>query len=109
MKKYITTSLLLAVTILAISCSDDEEKDLVNEVNKNGSVETSVSVNHVDSLHDVLVTKHTVWTNGSTSKTIVNNDTIPALGNALVEAEDEKGEAKNAIAKKAYEIFITVK
>jgi hypothetical protein len=56
-----------------------------------------------------LVTKHIVWTNGSTSKTIINSDTIPALGSAMVEAEDEKGEAKNAMAKKGYEIFITVK
>lgn len=109
MKKYITTSLLLASTIFVTSCSDEEEKDLVNEVNKNGSIETSVSVNHLDSTHDLLVTKHTVWTNGNTSKTIVNNDTIPALGSAMIEAEDEKSEAKNVMAKKAYEIFITVK
>ncbi len=109
MKKYITTSLLLAATIFVTSCKEDEEKDLVNEVNKNGSIETSVSVNHLDSTHDLLVTKHIVWTNGNTSKTIINSDTIPALGSEMVEAEDEKGEAKNAIAKKGYEIFITVK
>jgi hypothetical protein len=109
MKKYIITSLLLASIIFAPSCVDDEEKDLVNEVNKNGSIETSVSVNHLDSTHDLLVTKHIVWTNGSTSKTIINNDTIPALGAAIVEAEDEKGNTKNAMVKKGYEIFITVK
>jgi hypothetical protein len=109
MKKYIRTSLLLAAIICTTSCGDDEEKDLVNEVNKNGSIETSVSVNHLDSLHDLLVTKHIVWTNGSTSKTIINSDTIPALGSAMVEAEDEKGKAKNAMVKKGYEIFITVK
>jgi hypothetical protein len=109
MKKYITIYLLLATIICTTSCGDDEEKDLVNEVNKNGSIETSVSVNHLDSIHDLLVTKHIVWTNGSTSKTIINSDTIPALGSAMVEAEDEKGEAKNAMAKKGYEIFITVK
>jgi hypothetical protein len=109
MKKYITTYLLLATIICTTSCEDEEEKDLVNEVNKNGSIETSVSVNHLDSTHDLLVTKHIVWTNGNTSKTIINSDTIPALGSAMVEAEDEKGEAKNAMAKKGYEIFITVK
>ncbi len=109
MKKYITTSLLLVAIIMLASCKEDEEKDLVNEVNKNGSIETSVSVNHLDSTHDLLVTKHTVWTNGSTSKTIVNNDTIPALGSAMIEAEDEKGKAKKVMAKKAYEIFITIK
>ena len=109
MKKYITTSLLLAITILAASCSDDEEKDLVNEVNKNGSIETSVSVNHLDSTHDLIVTKHIVWTNGNTSKTIVNNDTIPALGSSMKEGEDENGETKTAMVKKGYEIFITVK
>jgi hypothetical protein len=109
MKKYITTSILLAVIVCTTSCGDNEEKDLVNEVNKNGSIETSVSINHLDSLHDLLVTKHIVWTNGNTSKIIINNDTIPALGSAMVEAEDEKGEAKNAMVKKGYEIFITVK
>jgi PBP1b-binding outer membrane lipoprotein LpoB len=109
MKKYITTSLLLAAILFVTSCSEDEEKDLVKEVNKNGSIETSVSVNHLDSTHDLLVTKHIVWANGSTSKTIINNDTIPALGSAMVEAEDEKGDVKNVMAKKAYEIFITVK
>jgi hypothetical protein len=108
-KKYITTTLLLATIICTTSCEDEEQKDLVNEVNKNGSIETSVSVNHLDSTHDLLVTKHIVWTNGSTSKTIINNDTIPALGSAMVEAADEKGDAKNAIVKKGYEIFITVK
>jgi hypothetical protein len=109
MKKYITTSLLLAATIFVTSCGDDEEKDLVNEVNKNGSIETSVSVNHIDSLHDLLVTKHIVWTNGNTSKTIVNNDTIPALGNTNTVAENEEGDTKNINVKKAYEIFITIK
>jgi hypothetical protein len=109
MKKYITTSLLLAVTILVTSCGEDKNEDLVNEVNKNGSIETSVSVNHLDSTHDLLVTKHIVWTNGTTSKTIINNDTIPALGSTMVEAEDEKGDVKNAMVKKGYEIFITVK
>jgi hypothetical protein len=109
MKKYITTSLLLAAIIFVTSCGDNEEKDLVNEVNKNGSIETSVSVNHLDSLHDLLVTKHTVWTNGNTSKTIVNNDTIPALGNTNTVAENEEGDTKNINVKKAYEIFITIK
>ncbi len=109
MKKYITTSLLLATAVFITSCGNDEEKDLVNEVNKNGSIETSVSVNHLDSIHDLLVTKHTVWTNGNTAKTIVNSDTIPALGMTNTEVEDESGNAKTATIKKAYEIFITVK
>jgi hypothetical protein len=109
MKKYITTSLLLATTIFVSSCEDEEAKDLVNEVNKNGSIETSVSVNHIDSLHDVLVTKHIVWTNGSTAKTIINNDTIPALGTTNTVAENEEGDTKNINVKKAYEIFITIK
>jgi hypothetical protein len=109
MKKYITTSLLLATIICTTSCEDEEAKDLVNEVNKNGSIETSVSVNHLDSTHDLLVTKHIVWTNGNTSKTIINNDTIPALGTTNTVAENEEGDTKNINVKKAYEIFITVK
>jgi hypothetical protein len=109
MKKYITTSFLLATTIFVSSCEDEEAKDLVNEVNKNGSIETSVSVNHLDSTHDLLVTKHIVWANGSTAKTIINNDTIPALGTTNTVAENEDGDTKNINVQKAYEIFITVK
>jgi hypothetical protein len=109
MKKYITTSLLLAATIFATSCSEDEEKDLVEGVNKAGSIETAVSVKHIDSTHDLLTTKHVVWTNGATAKSIESNDTIPALGMTNIEAEDENGDAKKAMVKKAYEIYITVK
>jgi hypothetical protein len=109
MKKYIITSPLLAVTILAISCSNDEEKDLVEGVNKAGSIETAVSVKHIDSTHDLLTTKHVVWANGTNTKTIESNDTIPALGFTKTEAEDENGDAKTATVKKAYEIYITVK
>jgi hypothetical protein len=109
MKKYIITSLLLTAIICTTSCGDDEEKDLVEGVNKTGSVETAVSVKHIDSTHDLLTTKHVVWTNGANTKTIESNDTIPALGYTKTEAEDENGDAKTASVKKAYEIYITVK
>jgi hypothetical protein len=109
MKKNIVFPLIVLSAFLICSCESDEEKDLVNEVNKNGSIETSVSVNHYDSIHDILITKHIVWTNGNTFKTIINNDTIPALGVANTEAENEEGDTKNINVKKAYEIFITVK
>ncbi len=104
MKKCAILFLLSFIIITAFSCEDNEEKDLVNEVNKNGSVETSVTVAHVDSAYDVLVTKHAVWANGAIVKNIEWRDTIPALGYTTAINND-----KEENIKKAYEIFITVK
>ncbi len=106
---YLRATALLSLLLTFGSCKEEEKEDLVNTVNKNGSIETSVSVAHLDSLNDILTTKHVVWSKGNMFKTIETKDTIPALGMTNVEAENEAGETKNLTVKQAYEIFITVK
>ena len=91
------------------SCNDDKKEDSTDTVNKAGSVETSVTVQHADSTHDVLLTTHKVWVNYNEYKTIVYRDTLPALGIENTTAENSDGDTKNVSVKKDYEIFITVK
>ena len=104
--------LTIALTIMVLSitaCSNDKKEDVTNDVNKAGSVETSVTVSHLDSTTDVLVTTHKVWRNLIAYKTIEYRDTIPALGETNTEAENADGDKKQVKVKKDYEIFITVK
>lgn len=106
--------LILFVTIIStafifVSCDDEKNEDLTQSVNKNGSVETSVTVEHLDSMNDILVTKHAVWYKGSINKTFEHRDTVPALGSEKTTIKDDAGYDKNVEAKKEYEIFITVK
>ena len=99
---------LFFITILA-SCKEEKQEDLTNEINKNGSVETAVSVSKLDSLNDILITKHTVWFKGNKFKEIEYRDTVPALGIEQKTAENSEGDKKTVEVKKDYEIFITVK
>lgn len=101
-----TLSIFFSCTFLfgLISCEESQSDDLTNTVNKNGSIETSVTVQPVDSSHDVLVTKHIVWHNNIEWKTIETHDTIPALG---VDLKDNEGTFE--VTRKDYEIYITVK
>ena len=91
------------------SCKEKENEDLTPSVNKNGSVETAVTVEHLDSINDVLVTKHAVWYKGSQVKSFEYRDTVPALGIEKTTAENSNGDTKSVQVKKDYEIFITVK
>jgi hypothetical protein len=106
----ITTLQLSLITVLFLlaSCSDKKE-DVTDTVNRAGSVETSVTVQHADSTHDVLLTTHKIWVNFSEYKTVTHQDTIPALGIENTTAENADGDTKNVSVKKDYEIFITVK
>ena len=99
----------LVVTSILYSCKAEKQEDLTNEINKNGSVETAVSVSKLDSLNDILVTKHIVWVKGNKFKEIEYRDTVPALGIEQKTAENSEGDKKTVEVKKDYEIFITVK
>ena len=105
--KFTITLAIMALSITA--CSNDKKEDVTNDVNKAGSVETSVTVSHLDSTTDVLVTTHKVWRNLIAYKTIEYRDTIPALGETSTDAENADGDTKKVRVKKDYEIFITVK
>ena len=111
--KHISTVISIFLFLLIItfsSCKEEESnEDLTNTVNKNGSVETSVTVQHLDSIHDILVTKHKVWNTGNIAKEVSYSDTIPSLGMENKAVKNKSGESQHATVKKDYEIFITVK
>ena len=100
-------SFLVAATLY--SCEDEKNEDLTATVNKNGAIETAVTVEHFDSLQDILVTHHTVWHKGIAYKEVVYRDTIPSLGQEQKIAENADGDEKKDDIKKDYEIFITIK
>lgn len=102
--------LLFQFCFLLLSCSgNDETEDLTTTVNKNGAVESAVTVVPLDSAHNVLVTTHKVWLRNAVFKTIEYRDTLPALGTETATAENEDGDTKTVSVKKDYEIYITVK
>lgn len=109
MKPIVLAILGGAVLLFLFSCSDKQNDDITQSVNKNGSVETAVQVDHLDSLHDILITTHKIWIKNLEVKTVVYRDTLPALGMEHTSAENASGETKEVHIKKDYEIFITVK
>ncbi len=110
MKPIVLAILGAAALLFLFSCSNDKQnEDITQTVNKEGSIETAVQVEHLDSLHDVLVTTHKIWAQNQQIKTITYHDTLPALGTEHTLAENAEGETKNVHVKKDYEIFITVK
>lgn len=110
MKPIIIAILGAAALLFLFSCDNkNENEDLTNSVNKAGSIETAVQVEHLDSTHDVLITSHRIWARNEEIKTISYRDTLPSLGTEYTTAEDQDGNPKNVLAKKDYEIFITIK
>ena len=98
-KKNAILLILISLFIIAIVCiiayasSSPSTQDQTQSVDRNGSIETGVSVIHADSTHDVIVTNHKVWVHDSVYKIISYRDTIPALDSI----------------RKDYQIFITLK
>ncbi len=97
------SSFLLVVFI----CCDDEDK--VKEISKDGSIETVLSVEHLNKNMDVVKTSHKIWVKNNLIKTVIHTDTIPSLGLTTEEGENSDGDTKSVTLKKDYEIFITVK
>jgi len=104
--KKIKLSLLL-IGVLAFTACEKEKEDAVNGVDKTGSIETELSVEHLDTA-DILITKHKIWKDKKLFKEIVKKDTIPSLGDTLVGGEDNDGNSHIVKTKKDYEFFITV-
>ena len=98
----------VVVFMLLASCNDSKE-DETDTVDRSGSVETSVSVQHTDSTHDVILTTHRVWVNCKEYKTVVHRDTVPALGILTTRAENTDGDTQTVKVPKDYQIFITMK
>lgn len=97
---------LLAGLLLA-GCKEEKNEDVVEQPNKDGSIETVLSVSHADSF-DLLTTTHKIWVKGTLAKTFVTTDTLVPLGTEQVPA-GENGSPETKTKKKDYEIYITVK
>lgn len=96
------------ITCLLLSgCAEQKNEDIVEQPNKDGSIETVLSVAHADSF-DLLTTTHKVWVKGILAKTIVTTDTLSSLGTEKTET-DNNGTVEVRERKKDYEIYITVK
>lgn len=98
---------IIGLTFL-LSC-DDNNEDKTQTINKDGSIETEIGVTHLDSLHDIITTKHKTWVGGNNTKSFIHIDTVASLGMKKEEAENDNGETKEVTIPKDYEIFITVK
>jgi hypothetical protein len=110
MKPIVFAILGGAVLFLLLSCEEQKTNDdVTNTVNKSAAIESAVKVEHLDSLHDILITTHAVWKDNSIVKNIEYRDTVPGLGMHLTTAENADGESKSVTIKKEYEIYITVK
>ncbi len=97
--------MLLVFATLLTACGKKDNEDIVNEVPKDGSIETNIGVEHLNDSLDILVTNYKIYKNSNTNKVIVKRDTIPALGTTKV--KDDKDQEQ--IIKKDYNIFITIK
>jgi hypothetical protein len=102
--------LLPAIIIgLLLSACEQKNDDKVQAVDKNGSVEVKVAISHLNPDQDVMRTEKVFWVKGAAVKSIVNLDTVPALGSTREVAENSEGEDTTVSIKKNYQIFITVK
>jgi hypothetical protein len=90
---FISLFVIAIVCMIAYASSSHTTEDQTQSVDRNGSIETGVSVIHADSTHDVILTNHKVWVHDSVYKIISYRDTVPALDSI----------------KKDYQIFITLK
>lgn len=106
MKKIQIFLLLLGILNLQ-SCNEDHKEDEVSSIDKNASIETELSVKHIDTA-DILITKHKIWKNNKLFREIIKTDTIPSLGDTLLTGEDNNGYDQTAKTKKDYEFYITV-
>lgn len=97
----------VAALLLLSACNSNEDE--TDSVDKAGSIETAVSVEHIDSTHDIVLTRHKVWVNFKEYSTVEHRDTVPALGMLNTDAENSDGDVKKVSVKKDYQIFITVK
>lgn len=107
--KTTTISKLFITAMAVVMCScEPENEDIVKSTEKDGSIETVISINHQEKF-DVLTTTHTIWIKNRAVKTTITNDTLPSLGLTTQVGENSEGEEKTLSVPKNYELYITVK
>ena len=115
MRRRIIAILLFAAVLVGVIYfanwheSSDADADQGKTLDKDGSVETAISVQHADSTHDIILTSHKVWIKKNEYATIVHRDTIPSLDSVNTTAENDNGDTQKVRLKKDYQLFITVK
>lgn len=102
-------SLAVLFCLVITSCQQPNQEDKVKEVDRDGSVEMKVEINHLDSMYDVMKTEKIFWVKGQQEKTTIDLDTIPSLGMTTQSVKTSSGEDTTATINKNYKIFITVK
>ncbi len=105
MKIFLPFGFALILLLSACDNNDDQAKT----VDKNGSIEVSLSTAHLDSLKDLVTTHYIVWRKGVKIKEFAKTDTVPSLGKFYTEGENDNGDTKSVDVKKDYEFFVTVK
>jgi len=113
-RRNIIVVLILAALLFVVYTanwheSSNADEDQGKTLEKDGSVETAISVQHADSTHDIILTSHRVWIKNNEYTTIVHRDTIPSLDSLNTTAENENGNTTQVRLKKDYQLFITVK
>jgi hypothetical protein len=98
-----------ALLLFLSACDNDNNEDQAKQVDKQGSIEVSLSTAHIDSLRDQLTTHYIVWRKGARIREFDKKDTVPSLGAFTTEGENDNGDTKNVKVKKDYEFFVTVK
>ena len=106
MKLFLPLALVL---LLFLSACDDDTNDQAKQVDRNGSIEVSLSTAHIDSAKDLLTTHYKVWRKGIIVREFDKKDTVPSLGKFATEGENDNGDTQNVTVKKDYEFFVTVK
>lgn len=111
--KYFTVLCVFSMFFFAIACKNDEknvdDKVQTKDISRDAAIETVVTTEHFNDSLDVLVTTHKIWKSNVMVKETRYTDTLPALGTMQTEVKDENGNMKNAMLKKDYEFYITVK
>lgn len=99
---------LISSLLLMTSCGEKRNEDQVKAVDKDGSVEMKVAIRHLNDGQDLMKTEKIYWVQGKAVKTIVDLDTVPALGTTNQVIQNSAGEDSTVTIKKNYQIFITV-
>lgn len=108
-KPLVCVALIIFAAFGIVLPSCEQKEDLTSTVDHSGSIETSITVEHADSTHDVVLTTHKVWANGKVYSTIIHRDTVPGLGVITTKGEDSSGNTKTVVVPKDYQVFITMK
>jgi hypothetical protein len=109
MMLFLVALLVIAVGLIINLSSGDSHDDQTQTVDHIGSVETSLSVEHADSTHDVILTTHKIWVHNSEYATLIHRDTVPALDSMRTDAENANGDTRSVQVKRDYQFFITVR